>query len=149
MYFPLKFIVSKWPRLVAHQFQLNIRVRFISAEIWGSLDKPTGSFSTPTVLSCGMKCSMMEQWCGMFHYDKTNKICTPAKVKLIDKVDEVEKTCLTLTDGIWKETQLLEYRYNLTFTPKNFSNFICLNLIHALFGKFDVDNNSIGKVSSH
>ena len=34
-----------------------------------------------------------------------------------------EKTCLTLTDGIWKETQLLEYRYNLTFTPKNFSNF--------------------------
>ena len=59
-----------------------------------------------------------------------------------------EKTCLTLTDGIWKETQLLEYRYYF-YAEEFFKLYLCLNLIHALFGKFDIDNNSICKVSSH
>merc|ERR1712062_863821 len=27
----------------------------------------------------------MEQWCGMFHYDKTNKICTPAKFTCMEE----------------------------------------------------------------
>ena len=55
---------------------------FLSVEAWERLEKPGGSFPAPSALSCGLKCSMMEAWCGMFHYDKNNKICTPAKVKL-------------------------------------------------------------------
>ena len=57
---------------------------FLSVETWERLEKPAGSFAAPTALSCGLKCSMMEAWCGMFHYDKNNKICTPAKVKFDD-----------------------------------------------------------------
>ena len=52
-------------------------------EAWERLEKPAGSFTAPSVLSCGMKCSMIEQSCGMFHYDKIEKICTLAKVFLV------------------------------------------------------------------
>ena len=59
----------------------RVIIEIISLETWERLEKPAGSFPAPTAMMCGLKCSMMETWCGMFHYDKNNKICIPAKVK--------------------------------------------------------------------
>ena len=53
---------------------------YLSVGGWQSLEKPLGALQVGNSALCGVKCSSMGADCGMFHYNKNTKDCTPVKV---------------------------------------------------------------------